>query len=86
MTPDPALVLVVANTVIELVPIPPGRFVMGSPNDLFSEAPAHEVTIPARFFLGKYPVTQAHWQARIIGCAGKPLLGCLRPAFLEQAA
>ncbi|NEQ10913.1 MAG: formylglycine-generating enzyme family protein, partial [Moorea sp. SIO4E2] len=51
---------------LEMVYIPAGRFLMGSPksekgsND--SERPQHQVTIQP-FFLGKYPVTQAQWRA-----------------------
>jgi formylglycine-generating enzyme required for sulfatase activity len=49
-----------------MVAIPSGSFVMGSPEDEpehhESEIPQHTVTIKP-FFLGKYPVTQAQWQA-----------------------
>ena len=51
---------------LEMVNIPAGTFVMGSPqseierND--SESPQHEVTIEP-FFMGRYPVTQAQWRA-----------------------
>jgi formylglycine-generating enzyme required for sulfatase activity len=49
--------------------IPAGPFMMGSP-DADSEAldlekPAHQVTISQPFYLGKYPVTQAQWEAVI---------------------
>lgn len=49
---------------MELVPIPGGSFTMGSkaaegPAD---EAPPHSVQV-APFYLGKYEVTQAQWQA-----------------------
>ncbi|WP_017317441.1 formylglycine-generating enzyme family protein [Mastigocladopsis repens] len=51
---------------LEMVAIPSGSFVMGSPEDEprrnESESPQHTVTIQS-FFLGKYPVTQAQWQA-----------------------
>jgi formylglycine-generating enzyme required for sulfatase activity len=50
---------------LEMVHIPQGIFLMGSPkNELKrseSESPQHQVTVPA-FFMGKYPVTQAHWK------------------------
>jgi formylglycine-generating enzyme required for sulfatase activity len=49
------------NMVVDLVLIPSGEFWMGSNNQFFSEAPAHRVRIPAGFFLGKYPITQAQW-------------------------
>ncbi|NEO21280.1 MAG: formylglycine-generating enzyme family protein, partial [Moorea sp. SIO4A5] len=49
-----------------MVAIPEGSFIMGSPeteeghtND---ESPQHRVTVTS-FFMGKYPVTQAQWQA-----------------------
>ncbi|GAB4325491.1 MAG: hypothetical protein OHK0047_10400 [Leptolyngbyaceae cyanobacterium] len=49
-----------------LVLIPGGSFRMGSPADELerseSEDPQHTVTVP-QFFMGKYPVTQAQWQA-----------------------
>jgi formylglycine-generating enzyme required for sulfatase activity len=49
------------------VRIPAGTFMMGSP-DTDTEAkdwekPAHRVTISQPFYLGKYPVTQAQWEA-----------------------
>jgi formylglycine-generating enzyme required for sulfatase activity len=51
---------------LEMVAIPSGKFMMGSPeseHDRFkSESPQHEVTVQP-FFIGKYPVTQAQWQA-----------------------
>jgi formylglycine-generating enzyme required for sulfatase activity len=49
---------------LEMVAIPGGTFTMGSPagegNDY--EKPQHQVTVPP-FFMGKYPITQAQWQA-----------------------
>ena len=51
---------------LEMVSIPEGSFMMGSPEDELerssSESPQHQVTVPA-FFMGKYTVTQAQWQA-----------------------
>ncbi|MBW4513047.1 MAG: formylglycine-generating enzyme family protein [Scytonematopsis contorta HA4267-MV1] len=51
---------------LEMVTIPTGSFMMGSPEDELerqnSESPQHEVTIQ-HFFMGKYPITQAQWQA-----------------------
>ncbi|MBE9053864.1 formylglycine-generating enzyme family protein [Nostocales cyanobacterium LEGE 11386] len=53
------------NTKLEMVEIPPGIFMMGSPgNDLTSnndEQPQHEVKIE-RFLMGKYLVTQKQWE------------------------
>jgi formylglycine-generating enzyme required for sulfatase activity len=51
---------------LEMVLIPAGSFLMGSPADELDhydfERPQHQVTLP-QFFLGKYPVTQAQWSA-----------------------
>ncbi len=50
---------------LEMVFIPGGTFMMGSPADdpygTEYEQPLHQVTVPP-FFMGKYPVTQAQWQ------------------------
>jgi hypothetical protein len=52
---------------MEFVLIPAGTFMMGSldsdteANE--NEKPAHRVTISQPFYLGKYPVTQAQWEA-----------------------
>jgi formylglycine-generating enzyme required for sulfatase activity len=48
---------------IEMVYIPPGRFMMGSTNGSGDEKPVHEVTISQIFYMGRYEVTQAQWQA-----------------------
>jgi formylglycine-generating enzyme required for sulfatase activity/tRNA A-37 threonylcarbamoyl transferase component Bud32 len=54
---------------LEMVEIPAGTFYMGSPENEEgrddSESPQHQVTVPS-FFVGKYPLTQAQYQA-IIG-------------------
>ncbi|WNF13455.1 SUMF1/EgtB/PvdO family nonheme iron enzyme [Microcystis aeruginosa] len=51
---------------LEMVAIPGGTFTMGSPpnekNSYDDERPQHEVNVPP-FFMGKYPITQAQWQA-----------------------
>ncbi|NJM56172.1 MAG: formylglycine-generating enzyme family protein [Synechococcales cyanobacterium RU_4_20] len=51
---------------LDMVLIPGGRFLMGSPKDeperWGTEGPQHEVTVPS-FFMGRYPVTQAQWKA-----------------------
>ena len=51
-------------TTLEMVVIPGGTFMMGSPKEEGSpsEKPQHEVTIQS-FFMGKYQVTQAQWKA-----------------------
>ena len=55
---------------LELVHVPAGRFVMGSPEAEAdrdpSEGPAHAVTIGHAFWIGKVEVTQAQW----VGVAG----------------
>jgi formylglycine-generating enzyme required for sulfatase activity len=51
---------------LEMVSIPGGTFMMGSPDDepesYDREKPRHEVNVPP-FYMGKYPVTQAQWKA-----------------------
>ena len=51
---------------LDMVLVPAGNFTMGSPDDEperdESEGPQHEVTLRS-FFMGRYPVTQAQWQA-----------------------
>lgn len=53
------------NLSLEMIQIPAGRFLMGSPEDeperRSNEGPQHEVQVP-EFFMGKYPVTQAEWR------------------------
>ncbi|MFM6825449.1 MAG: formylglycine-generating enzyme family protein [Dolichospermum sp.] len=50
---------------IEMIAIPEGTFMMGSPENeegnRNSERPQHEVTIKS-FLMGKYPVTQEQWR------------------------
>ncbi|MFN7254446.1 MAG: formylglycine-generating enzyme family protein, partial [Microcystis sp.] len=46
---------------LEMVDIPAGKFNMGS-NEYEDEKPIHQVIVPA-FQIGKYPVTQAQYQA-----------------------
>jgi formylglycine-generating enzyme required for sulfatase activity len=48
---------------IEMVLVPAGSFKMGSTNGEGSEKPVHEVTLNQSFYMGKYEVTQAQWQA-----------------------
>ena len=51
---------------LEMVRIPGGTFTMGASKDekgsRGNERPQHQVTVPS-FFIGKYPITQAQWQA-----------------------
>ena len=53
------------NLTLEMVAIPGGTFLMGSPESESgrspSEGPQHEVTVPD-FFMGRYPVTQIQWR------------------------
>jgi formylglycine-generating enzyme required for sulfatase activity len=53
------------NIGIEMMLIPAGVFLMGSPEDELErvnwEGPQHEVCVSA-FFMSKYPVTQAQWR------------------------
>jgi formylglycine-generating enzyme required for sulfatase activity len=52
---------------LEMVLIPAGTFTMGSPYNeqdrIADEGPQHQVTITRPFYMGKYEVTQAQWQA-----------------------
>jgi formylglycine-generating enzyme required for sulfatase activity len=52
-----------ANINLEMVYIPGGTFLMGSPDGEGHdyEKPQHRVTVPP-FYLGKYPITQAQWR------------------------
>jgi formylglycine-generating enzyme required for sulfatase activity len=49
-------------TQIEMVLIPPGTFQMGEAGWAM---PVHQVTLTNAFYLGRYEVTQAQWQARM---------------------
>ena len=54
------------GVVLEMVYIPGGTFMMGWPatesRRIYHASPQHQVTVPA-FYAGKYPITQAQWQA-----------------------
>ncbi len=71
---------------LEMVSIPGGRFLMGSPENEERrydwEAPQHRVNVPA-FFLGKYPVTQEQYQA-VMGNNPSYFKGANRP--VEQVS
>jgi formylglycine-generating enzyme required for sulfatase activity len=66
---------------LEMVEIPPGTFYMGSPENeegrFDNESPQHQVSVPG-FFIGKYPLTQAQYQA-IIGSNPSYFNGNNRP-------
>jgi len=53
-----------SGTVMEMVSVSGGTFLMGSPKDRGDgdEKPQHPVTLPS-FYIGKFPVTQAQWTA-----------------------
>ncbi|MEG4288837.1 formylglycine-generating enzyme family protein [Microcoleus sp. C2C3] len=63
--------------ILEMVYIPGGTFMMGSPNDEAGredrESPQHQVTVPA-FYVGKYPITQAQWEA---------VMGNINPSYFK---
>lgn len=60
----------------ELVPLPPGRFIMGDATGAATadERPAHEVTIAYRLAVGRYEVTFEEWDACLAegGCRHRP--------------
>ncbi|QMS87673.1 SUMF1/EgtB/PvdO family nonheme iron enzyme [Nostoc edaphicum CCNP1411] len=66
---------------LEMVQIPGGTFTMGSPEGEAerrdNESPLHQVTVP-KFFMGKYAVTQAQYQA-IMGSNPSRFKGEKRP-------
>jgi formylglycine-generating enzyme required for sulfatase activity len=61
------LILSPGQTSLDMVYIPPGTFLMGSPKSELgrfdAEGPQHSVTLAEPFFMGKYAVTQAQWRA-----------------------
>ena len=66
---------------LEMAVIPGGTFMMGSPENeegrSDNESPQHQVTVPS-LFMGKYPVTQAQYQA-IMGTNPSFFKGSNRP-------
>jgi formylglycine-generating enzyme required for sulfatase activity len=66
---------------LEMIAIPGGTFWMGSPANEAErdsdEGPQHQVTVPS-FFMGKYPLTQAQYQA-IMGHNPSYFIGNNRP-------
>jgi formylglycine-generating enzyme required for sulfatase activity len=55
-----------------MVTIPPGEFLMGSPNGNDDERPVHRVRISKEFEMGKCEVTQAQWEAVMSDAHGGP--------------
>jgi formylglycine-generating enzyme required for sulfatase activity len=66
---------------LEMIAIPGGTFLMGSSENESErrddESPQHQVTVPS-FFMGKYPLTQAQYQA-ILGSNPSYFKGNNRP-------
>jgi formylglycine-generating enzyme required for sulfatase activity len=67
---------------MELVLVPAGTFLMGSPHGedgrTEDEEPRHEAVITRPFYIGKYAITQAEWQA-MMGSAPSFFKGDNRP-------
>ena len=63
---------------MEFVLIPAGTFEMGSNEEMDHEQPVHTVEITKPFYLGKYPVTQAEWEA-VMGENPSQFEGANRP-------
>ena len=60
---------------LEMIWVEPGTFMMGSPESeegriANRESPQHEVTLSNGFYLGKYEVTQAQYEAVMAGVTG----------------
>ena len=64
---DVKTIMLPGEVPLEMVWIPSGSFLMGSPEDEQDrhqpEGPQHEVTFAKGFWIGKYPITQAQWQS-----------------------
>jgi formylglycine-generating enzyme required for sulfatase activity len=64
---------------LDMVAIPPGEFMMGSPDDEegreHDEGPRHRVRIGYWFYIGKIEVTQAQWRA-VMGNNPSHFKGC----------
>ncbi|MDR3221636.1 MAG: formylglycine-generating enzyme family protein [Candidatus Accumulibacter sp.] len=60
---------------MEFIQSPAGSFMMGADNNLEDanddETPQHQVTLSESFYLGKYEVTQAQWEAVMGGNPSK---------------
>ncbi|MBS9386143.1 MAG: SUMF1/EgtB/PvdO family nonheme iron enzyme [Dolichospermum sp. BR01] len=74
------------GVILDMAAIPGDTFMMGSPENEAgrsdNESPQHQVTVPS-FFMGKYPVTQAQYQA-IMGNNPSYFEGSNRP--VEQVS
>jgi formylglycine-generating enzyme required for sulfatase activity len=64
--PGSTMVVDVYGAPLEMVWIPAGKFMMGSPESenarVGNEGPRHEVTISRGFWMSKYEITQAQWE------------------------
>ncbi len=67
---------------LEMVLIPAGEFIMGSPADekdrFDNEGPQHKVVISKPFYLGKYEITQEQWET-VMGYNPSEFKGKRRP-------
>ena len=63
-----------------LIGLPQGAFTMGSNTDDPTERPAHHVSIPRPFALGKYEVTNEQWNACVDAGGCQRLSGAAAPA------
>jgi len=75
--------ITISDLNLELVPIPAGRFAMGSTNGGSDERPVTQVEITRAFWLGKTEVTQAQWEA-VMGSNPSRFKGADRP--VEQVS
>ena len=73
---------------MELVRIPPGDFMMGSPSSEAKrspcEGPQHRVRIHRAFCMGKYEVTQGQWQKVMGTSLMQEPSECVRSAVLRK--
>jgi serine/threonine protein kinase len=64
---------------LEMVAVPPGEFMMGSPESeaerSTNEGPQHRVRLGYWFYMGKFEVTQAQWRA-VMGTDPSYFKGC----------
>jgi len=73
---------------MELVHIPAGAFMMGSPTDergRSSGEDLHQVTLTRGYYMGKYEVTQAQWQA-VMGTNPSHFSSCGGDCPVEQVS
>jgi len=88
LSPYPFVELELAEGVVTVLRwIPPGRFLMGSPNDepgrWEDEGPQHWVTLTKGYWLADAPCTQAEWKA-VMGTTPSHFKGPDRP--VEQVS